>query len=383
MDGDIKKFFLRFALFTPVLLVFVIFPTVILFQAGEMVRLDDVIGQQVDLSRVVLFGKAYNGKGGYYCLNAVLKRRPDVISLGSSRVMALRSKFFKPGIKFYNAGGGAAYIRHYREFLSRLPVDTTPKVLIVQLDQTYFNASWVVSPEMLDMDKLYSDADLGSLWMTALQKVGNDYRQGKYRLRDIFARQQSDFKKIGLSAIAKDEGTLNDGSHYYGGYIRNPQDDPDYGFRLSLQKISDGSEFFHYGDKVSQEALQELDIFLQECRRRKIHVVGFLAPFAHTVYKSMLASGKYAYLDHLGDRVGEVFARLGYSFFDFTDLASVGASDDEIYDGYHGSEKAYLRLFLKMIEKDPVLMSMTDNIYLQKRLSQSDNPYVVFSAHEF
>jgi hypothetical protein len=382
MTKDIRRFIGKALLLLPIGAVFVFFPTAVLVKAGEMAKLDDVIAEQADTSRPLLFGKAYNGKMGYYTLHAVLHRSPEVISLGSSRIMAVRSKFFKPEVSFYNAGGGAVDIHHFRQFLERIPVKKTPQILIVQLDQTYFNASWT-APADLQENSFYADADLQNLWMSALKKVVDDYRLKKYSLTDIFGQQPSGLKKIGLSAIAQNVGTLNDGSHYYGEYLRNPEGDPDYNFQLSLRKIDENREFFLQGDSVSESSMKELGLFLQECQRRHIHVVGFLAPFAHKVYQTMIDSGKYRYMSELGENISRIFKAHQFSFFDFSDLAWVGASDEETFDGYHGSEKAYVRLFLKMTEKDPVLASMIDSGYLQQRLAQTSNPYVVFNVNEF
>jgi hypothetical protein len=382
MSRDLKKFFVKSLLLSPVFLALIVLPTAVLWRSGELTSGDAVVKEQAESTGVVLFGKAYNGKMGYYALRSVVLRSPEIVAMGSSRVMAFRSKFFKDDVNFYNAGGGASDIHHFREFLKRMPAN--PKVVIAGFDQIHFNADWMPGPEILDFKNLLdADAKPQSIWMSSFNKVAFDYLNGKFRLKEVFKPQSPDFRRIGLSAIAEDSGTLNDGSHYYGGYIRHPQADPDFGFKLTLGKIERGEGFFKPGNAVSQAALDELDAFLRECSRRGIYVIGFLPPFPHKIYAAMQSSSRYTYLDGLAERMRPIFERYGFDLFDFSDLASVGASDEETYDGYHGSEKAYLRMFLKMIENNAVLKTVTDQTYLKGRLEQSRNPYTVFAPEEF
>jgi len=65
-------------------------------------------------------------------------------------------------------------------------------------------------------------------------------------------------------------------------------------------------------------------------------------------------------------------------------LASLGASDEETLDGFHGSEKAYLRLFIKMAENDKILGFCGQDLkYLNERLNSSKGPFSVFGNDEF
>lgn len=381
---DVKKFLLRSLLLVPLAAVMLILPTIILWKAGEFERIDHIVDEQAKNGKIVLFEKAYNGKIGYYALRVIRKRKPQVIALGSSRVMPFRSKFFKPGVTFYNAGGGAAEIRHFRAFLARIPEEATPKMMIVGIDQGFFNPNRVLDLDSQNAEKLFADASLVGIWKSSFQKVLADYVQGKFRLKDVFIPRSSEVWKIGLAAIATDSGALNDGSHYYGGFIRNPQADTDWEFRVALSEIASGTGYFQYAQESSPAAFKELDVFLAECRRRNIHVVGFLPPFPHEVYQAMKGAGnRYAYLNHLSRDAELIFKNHGFSLFDFSDLAWVGAPDEETYDGHHGSEKAYLRLFMKMAQHDSVLAESVDENYLKMRLEKSDNPYVVFGIDEF
>jgi len=62
---------------------------------------------------------------------------------------------------------------------------------------------------------------------------------------------------------------------------------------------------------------------------------------------------------------------------------SFGAEKEEMVDGIHSFEKAYLRILLKLIEKDSVLRSFSKNEgYLRNRLETFGNSIIVFSQNE-
>jgi hypothetical protein len=62
----------------------------------------------------------------------------------------------------------------------------------------------------------------------------------------------------------------------------------------------------------------------------------------------------------------------------------VGASDIETIDGYHGSEKAYLRLFLEMNRRSSRLSEWAEESQsLEQRLAACNSDYTVFENDEY
>ena len=99
----------------------------------------------------------------------------------------------------------------------------------------------------------------------------------------------------------------------------------------------------------------------------------------------MRQSGEnYEYIFKLDDALNPLFRKFDFDFYDFTDLASLGASDVETIDGFHGSEKAYLRLYIKIAERNEKLRRYSEEIaVLEKRLNDSTNDYMIFSNDEY
>jgi hypothetical protein len=192
--------------------------------------------------------------------------------------------------------------------------------------------------------------------------------------------------RIGLNAVVNGNGFRNDGSYTWAQHIENrlTAADADRNFDNTLSRIAKGHRRFEYGEQVSARALAELRAFLEECRSRGIHVVAFLPPFANAVFRKMWSMHtEYGYLRELRPRLMPAFAATGFALHDFSDLASVGASDKETIDGFHASEKAYLRLFLRMCDGDVILKDYAqDTALLKIGLESSENDYTVFPSME-
>ena len=86
----------------------------------------------------VLIGLAYTDPM-HLVKQAVLKnRQPEVIALGTSRVLQFRDFVFSKPDSFYNCGRAIGKIQDLRAFLSAYP-HKKPKAIILGLDQDLFN----------------------------------------------------------------------------------------------------------------------------------------------------------------------------------------------------------------------------------------------------
>jgi hypothetical protein len=397
--ADVRRFLMTAVCFVLPPLVLFGFPALILMLTGELLPLNSVDRLQQNTSKLVLYGPAVTGPDGAYKLIATLNRKPRILALGSSRVMALRSKFFRDSAGFYNAGGAVSGFRHFRQFLENIPPGQEPNLAVLCFEQHYFNAHAGEAMRHDYQEWLHWKADRPKIVVNGIRDT---YRkivvERKFTISEMFPvpftehytfgqvmKTVSGMDRIGMNAIVNENGYRNDGSYYYGKYIKNPKatDHWDYHFKDTISRIDSGSRAFQFGDDVWQESLDEIDALLQYCRQRGIHVVGFLPPYAPTVRDHMRRTGKYAYLDKIIPAAEPVFRRHGMQLFDFTDMRAFGSSDAETIDGWHASEKAYLRAFVIMAERDQILRREVDLSYLHTRLAQAEGPYQVFGLDEY
>ena len=353
------------------------FPVGILYLSGELTPDERVIEEQLESKALVLFGPAYRDFKGNFKLRSVVRRMPDVLVLGTSRVLQFRAQLFANPAAFYNAGLGVVHLRHFRQFLEMLPPERAPSLLIIGLDQKFFAAS-----ERDIAIELYGTEAPSWVMANKWATVSLDYMRGKYRLSDAWSDSE-DAPRIGLAARVDGKGVRNDGSYRYGDYLRNPdvRNHTDRDFEASLYWISRGSGGFPWGPGIGQAALDEVAQLLESCRNRRIRVVAFLPPFAHAVYERQASMPQFRYVLEIERDLRPIFERFEGELFDFSDLASVGASDVETVDGSHGSEAAYVRLFLRMLEHSVILPSFAaDSRYLRRRLAEAGSRYEVFKT---
>lgn len=382
-----RRFIIKFLIFLIPLLIIVSIPMSVLFGSKEHYQPIKVIKMQSSILKPVLFGQAYTDEMAYYKLNMVKEKNPQVVVLGTSRVMTFRSKFFKDEYRFVNAGGGITRINHFRIFLDNIPEENYPELLIIGLDQYFFNENW---DDLKDDDykdnKIYVGNEQSPIgiflnsekWLTIFKKIVKDLISRKYSIKDIFDSNDS-IISIGLNAIINNNGFLNDGSYRYGEIISNPENAEDYKYKDTYTRIEKGIRRFEYGDEVNKNALEELELFLKDCQEKGINVIGFLPPYAHEIFEKMRDMREdYQYLFKLYNLINPIFEKYSYEFYDFSDIHSFGGTDNETIDGFHGSEKANLKLFIKIIEDGEILKGYTDLDYLRLKLEESESDYDVF-----
>lgn len=297
--------------------------------------------------------------------------RPQVLALGSSRIMQVKRSVVNPDYSFYNAGGAIQNARELSLFMSKL--HDSPKLILVNLDQWWFNRAYIneqqpFSPSVYD-EPSFEFSKLGQF----VCDFYTDFAKGKINLMKAFSSDH-----IGLNAICHENGFAADGSRYQGDMIVSPELQEDYNFKDVLSRINDGDQRFQYGDNVDSTQIAVIDDFLTQCVARKIKVVAFLPPFAPYVYKRMQETGKYGYMSKLYAMLLPVFEKQeGCSLYDFTDVTDMGAHNYDFDDGFHGSEIIYNGIIRQIVRQDSTLtpffvseqeMDRLDSVYLSKNI---------------
>ena len=378
---NMKKFLLKTFIFVLPYAILFAFLGKVLFSSGELDSIEKIIDFQI-ANKSVLYGPAYTVSCPTYKLKSIIKRKPEIIALGSSRVMQFRDKFFtlSPD-KFYNAGRGANKIKDFKDFLEKIPEEKLPKVVIMGLDPYFFNSNWDEVSE--DDSVLIHIKQKGNnpIFLINSTSFIRDTVRGKTLTKVDYEGLDPGLKKYipkGYNAKNNGNGFRNDGSYCYGKYFSNPEDSDDWGFKETFKRIKDGNRRFEYSEKVSAKAIKELEEFLKFCQEREIYVIGFLPPYASKVYNKMKSMKEYGYLDNIFKELNRAFKMYKYPLYDFLDINSFGSNDNEVIDGFHGSEVSYLRLFVLMVEPEPILQKYTDSEKLKQYLKRTTSPYLVF-----
>lgn len=306
---------------------------------GEFDSVKEMLAAQKE-DHEVLIGLGYNEGTGYLKLERVNEYRPEVVTLGTSRVLQFKEAFFT--VPFYNCGGVVSgNFRSYKRFLQNL--NYTPAVVVIGIDTWFFNDAW--SKRNPDDGVFYEiTADKRSM-MPMLRSIGADRLSGRWTEEMLQAYPDN----IGFNGRVKDAGCMYDGSYYYGDIYRLPERGLDYdGFSDSLNRIATGGMRFEWGEHIDREVLEHLEEVLSYCSEQGITVVGFLAPFAPFVYDAMQESGHYGYCSEIMPACKELFDQFGYELYDYTDGETLGVTDDCFVDGSHGSDIVYAAILADM-----------------------------------
>lgn len=369
-----RKFLLKLFYFTIPLFLFLLPPAYILFVSGENFKdIDPVIAKNDNY----IIGYAHNEQNYNYLKWKTLMSRDKhkVISLGSSRVLQFRGHMFDS--TFYNAGYTISGIAEFVPFLQSIPQEKYPDYLIVNLDQWMFNANWDDLSLKPSKNKWSSAFNKMPRIQTVIS-VWRDLLRNKYNLKEL----QSSTMCIGLNSKVNNTGFRNDGSILYGKQIvkllSNDTTASDYKYHDTYNRIQKGDRRFEYGEIVNVAAISELSNLLKFCKENKIELVAFLPPFADKVNERLLSTGNYKYMQSIYPLISDFFGKYNFELYDFTNLQSCNSNDDETIDGFHGGERTYLKMLIKMLEKNSILNNVAGLKKLQYDLDHSLNAYTVY-----
>jgi hypothetical protein len=358
------RLLLRFVIFLVPPVLALALPAWVLHTSGEL-EPGEVFLQMRRESRPFLFGPAYSDSMGHLKLKAVQVEAPEVVALGSSRVAIFRQDFF--AARFFNAGSGWYHqFDDLLAYLRRIPAGREPKLLIVGLDQKFFNTRWTsrianpFDPPPIRTRERHWWSMLRAHW----PDVYKDYFAGKFSIADLTRTHADGVQRVGLRAIARNSGHHEDGSYTWDWWESHAGD---------LRKIANGDDVYVYGSGVSPETISELETFLSECQRRGIYVAGFLPPFSPPVYHALEQDRRhYGYMFELADRLSPLFKRFQFSFADFTNPARCEIQREGFYDGQHASTPGYRRLWTCWTEADTRLKLFLSPDLTVRRQSVTD-----------
>ena len=365
--SDTILFMRRVSVFCLPLLLLLAFPMYVFILSGEGMSTSSVIAAQKESVSPVLFGAAYGNSTAYYKLHYLFNAHPAVVALGTSRVMQFRS------------GGSINRIEKFREFLDKIPHDSSPAILLIGLDQNLFNPD-LRRKAPLGIDELAEfDSPLG-VFFNSWPAIYRDFFQRKFTLAEL-TRDTPGRRVIGLNALRNDNGFRNDGSYRYGYFLSHPDEQAAVYSKIRHfdRRDTDEPRLRPSVDTLDEAAIRELVLFLNAAALRGIHVAGFLPPYPPAVYAELSEDRtSYPYIFALPGRLRALFTPYHFSFFDFSDSAAFGSRDAEMLDILHGSEKTYARLFLKMAATDAKLAPYAAVADIERHLRTATSTFTLF-----
>lgn len=288
-------------------------------------------------------------RGGYYLpMNAeyqykmsLLKiRKPEIITLGTSRVLGFRQFMFN--VPFVNMGrtfGGLKMISTLKDIL-RIH---KPRIIILGLDWWDF---------IRKSEKKWKNSGFNGT-QVIFQQMLSPYEwifQGKISLKEFFSviftgkADGVDNNSYGVPARHHVEGYDKDGSIYYFSKLTALTSD-NYQFKHVLHRIlhdSPSSGYFKVGSHIPNSKWRELNKIKMLLERHNVKLIIYLAPEPPQIIKAMMKSRHYGYLDellHSSDKFGS-------DYYNLFDPRSYGSTACEFIDDLHSGDIVSMRILL-------------------------------------
>lgn len=327
-----------------------------------------------------LYGSALTNDTGFLKYGIISRTQPEIIALGSSRSMQFRAPFFKDAT-FYTTGGLGHSIYGMEDVFDRISSDYVPKIVIFAVDWLWLNPNIQPNESLLIFKENNTISNRMYLYKRLHQELwANENVRAQLIHPEIVARDLiGNRPTIGLAAGAKSDGFRPDGSFQYGWFILHPQSTEER-FDLAHRGIQNGTTGFERCDHVDEKKILKLASLIAKMRERGAHVIVLLPPFPNEIYQALMESkGHRDFILQFEGSVRDLCAEQNVPFYDFSNMAWLGASDEEAYDGYHASERAYGRIVLQF-ESDPVIAPYINKDFIEQCMVNSDHPYQIIPA---
>lgn len=374
----IHPFFRRFGMIASGLGLVIVFSAItILNAANEWFSMRDVSVSSDDL----LVGSAFNQNTVCYKVTRAKYLRPELVYLGSSRVMQFRD-VMTPGVQSYNLGGSASSLATALVSLSSLFEAVKPKVVVLGIDTWWFDPKRAVSSNADRLSTCFKNelsSTLANLSARLLEpRFWSALVDGKVNHdTDPLAGR----KPRGFLAGVFGSGFRPDGSYQYGQIVQNT--DPNYdrrgfgyrnGFRYYVSQAKRERGRLGYTGPIEQKQVEELRELIALSKRHGVRLVLILPPFAHAVFGTMQNIPNHADFLNRMKKLVTAEARAGeVELYDFHDLATIGIDDRHTFDGIHADEVAHMEMVRRMASGSSVLAKLIDRDALTEMVKQASD----------
>lgn len=313
--------------------------------AGELEPIERVAANQQ--REPGLYGTALYENSYPYKLALLAARQPDVVALGSSRVLQLRQDHF--AARFLNLGRTVNYPREAEKLVADMLAITRPRVAIFALDFWWaaeasrhafnFNAHTERGADLrpdavIAPARWLSEGKIPAALYIEILSTPPPYRTDGIAL-------------YGVQSITVGNGFGPDGSYYYGATVfgRAPAADPR--FSDTLRRIASNSAQFVRNTRFVPERVDSLKRAISTLETAGVTVITYLPPLAPPV-RAAMAVQEDAYAHVTAFRAAVATATRPH--FDFHDDIFDSC---EFVDGFHHGDVIAARLLLGMASARP------------------------------
>jgi hypothetical protein len=290
-----------------------------------------------------LYGSALVYRPYPYKLELYRLERPDVAIVGSSRAMGFVADGFAAPMT--DLGGAVNEIVEAEQLIPDMLRIHHPKLLLFTLDFWWFNQERYAADAAISRSPDISFS-LGDILSPPEWLLKGEVKPAKL-LKTMFS-PAPDQPLIGVEANQNHAGFDRYGTRFYGARLTGEAKFDDPRFKRTLKRLKSAKSDSKLGvtQPFSEAAWSELMRLTRMAQDAGVEVRFIVPPMAGPVVARIHALAPRTLLEDLNDHL----SRSGVTFYDFSDPASLGASDCEFVDGFHGGFVVYLRILRKVAQ---------------------------------
>lgn len=314
-----------------------------------------------------LYGTAIHDNVYRYKLALYDLRRPEVVVIGSSRVLQMSQGMFT--VPFANLGRVVNYPDEAVVVVDAMLALHVPRLVLIGLDPWWLNPRWTHAPTFDSHARKGGDLDPEALLAPARWLAEGRISWPLYRdlLAGSLPHVEDGLALYGIQAIVDRAGFRPDGSYFRGDVLTGRKPASDIGFGDTLARVAGDTAQFRRGATLAPERLAALRRAVATLQDAGVTVITFLPPVAPPVAAAMAGEGGYfAYLAAARDDLGN----LGAAHLDAWDAGDLDAGACEFDDGFHHGEVVDLRILLALADlPGEPLGDVVDSAHLEAMLA--------------
>ncbi len=337
-----------------------IFVGIILLFETALYRLGETLPYALVHDRQRLNGEIflpeYFNVGAEYKKEGMSRKKPNILALGTSRIVQLSEDLFAEHVTFYNAGLDASTSREIDgmiRLLQSLSKEELPKIIVLGVDP------WVLNPHYPANQRTAKRKILDVVEAhPALNYFYGGYRflSGRWQAYEGLIRERHNWlsflwakgtEGIGLNAKLTHAGFLVDGSFVY------PQDIKIEPARTStdwVRWLHEDRYRFAPADELDESVLEKLKGLLGFCQEQDIKVVGVLMPFRNDFYDALINSSRHAKFFEKFRRVTcDTLKSFEDECFDLSSPYALNLHEDDFIDTNHLKREAFIRIVQRFL----------------------------------
>ncbi len=301
----------------------------VLIGTGDFMPEDEIVRFQHHAGKPCMFSEFGKQNEAFYKFEIYRSIKPDIIALGSSRVLEMNQRqFSKP---FVNLGRVLTDIKRGQSAVEQLLAIHKPKFMLIGLDQYWFNPNWdeagVAKVKLTPSDPNDPRAILRLISLLVNQSMWHDGWKALWNGPECH---------LGLSAKRYLAGYAADGYRYYGELLTAEKQSEDVNFGMTLGRIRNANRRFEKSQVISPQQFAFLLTMHERLQQAGVNHVFYFPTFAPTVTAAMEKDGGFGYIADLETAIRK--AGLPFVATPDPDLA-----DCDFIDGFHAGDAAQAR----------------------------------------